>query len=63
MQHNLNGLNDEYEYVPSSMVINATGAPIIGESVSAIDDPAWPYEDEDLEVRISLVCSFMYFSL
>lgn len=49
-QHNLNGLNDDYEYVPSSMVMTA-GGPIIGESVSAIDDPAWPYEDEDLEVN------------
>lgn len=23
---------------------------LIGSNVSAIDDPAWPYEDEDLEV-------------
>lgn len=52
MQHNTNGLPDEYEYVPSSIVINASGAPMIGESVSAIEDPAWPYEDEDLEVRV-----------
>lgn len=54
MQHNATGLNDEYDFVSirheTSMVINA-GAPIIGESVSAIDDPAWPYEDEDLEVN------------
>lgn len=48
MQHNANGLTDDYEYVPASMV-NA-GGPMIGESVSAIEDPAWPYEDEDLEV-------------
>lgn len=51
MQHNATGLNDDYEYVPSSMVIN-NGGTHIGESVSAIDDPAWPYEDEDLEVTI-----------
>lgn len=58
MQHNATGFNDEYEYVPSSAVINA-GAPIIGESVSAIDDPAWPYEDEDLEVRIEELTLFL----
>lgn len=52
MQHNASGLNDGYEYIPSSMVINTGGTQMIGESVSAIDDPAWPYEDEDLEVMI-----------
>lgn len=53
-KHMNDGLNDEYEYMPSSMVMS-TGAPIV-ESVSAIDDPAWPYEDEDLEVKITFLC-------
>lgn len=59
MQHNTNGLADEYEYVPSSIVINASGTPIIGESVSAIEDPAWPYEDEDLEVCLEPILFHM----
>lgn len=62
MQHNVTGMNEEYEYVSirheTSMVINA-GAPIIGESVSAIDDPAWPYEDEDLEVNKNPTIKFL----
>lgn len=32
---------------------NAMVSQMINESVSAIEDPAWPYEDEDLEVRTS----------
>lgn len=50
VQHNTNGgLNDDYEYMPSSMVMS-NGPQIIGDSVSALDDPTWPFEDEDLEV-------------
>lgn len=48
MQHNLNGVPEEYEYMPSSMVMGG-GIPIIGENGSALDDPAWPYEVEELD--------------
>lgn len=52
------GFNDDYEYVPSihmDSVVNRgddcyQSAPMIGETISAMDDPAWPYEDENLEV-------------
>lgn len=54
MHHNANGLADEYEYVPSSIVINASGTPMIGESISAIEDPSWPYDDENLEVSLRI---------
>lgn len=64
MQHksnvktNATGFNDDYEYVPSmnlESMVNPSDdcyqpTPMIGETISAMDDPAWPYEDEDLEV-------------
>lgn len=40
-----NGMHEDYDCVPS--VASAQ----YGSSVSAVDDPAWPYEDEDVEVR------------
>ncbi|CAD7094029.1 unnamed protein product [Hermetia illucens] len=46
VSHLINGVHEDFECLPSS---NTTAAPI-GGSVSATDDPAWPYEDEDLEV-------------
>lgn len=30
-------------------------------SVSAIDDPAWPYDDEDLEVRMNINWNIYFF--
>lgn len=36
-----NGLNEDYDCIPQQM---------LGENISALDDPTWPYEDEDLEV-------------
>lgn len=50
MQHNINGVPEEYEYMPSTMVMGS-GIPIIGENVSGLDDPAWPYEVDDLDVN------------
>lgn len=49
-----NGLHDDYDCMPSINGSNGiTGGNVqITGSVSAIDDPAWPYEDEDLEVKI-----------
>lgn len=55
---NAAGFNDDYEYVPAmhiDSVVNRgddcyQSAPMIGETISAMDDPAWPYEDENLEV-------------
>lgn len=41
-----NGLNEDYDCIPQQM---------LGESVSALDDPTWPYEDEDLEVIKNVV--------
>lgn len=40
-----NGMHEDYDCVPS------VSSAQYGSSVSAIDDPAWPYEDEDVEVR------------
>lgn len=39
-----NGLGDGYDCMLSD------GQQLLADRVSAIDDPAWPYEDEDLEV-------------
>ncbi len=39
-----NGMHEDYDCVPSVSSVQ------YGGSVSAIDDPAWPYEDEDVEV-------------
>lgn len=38
-----------------SMMMSTGGgtAQLINDSVSAIEDPAWPYEDEDLEVKMT----------
>lgn len=43
-----NCLHDDYDCMPS---VSGTQ---MGGSVSAIDDPAWPYEDEDLEVSVGV---------
>lgn len=48
MQHNINGVPEEYEYMPSTIVM---GMPIGGENVSGLDDSAWPYEVDDLDVN------------
>lgn len=37
-----NGLNEEYDCISQ---------PMLNEGVSAMDDPSWPYEDEELEVN------------
>lgn len=51
-----------------SMMMSTGGgtAQLINDSVSAIEDPAWPYEDEDLEVKLPFrkkkkkKCSFQF---
>lgn len=55
-----NGIHEDYDCnngIPSvasvqysDIVGNRNGGGGSGGSISAIDDPAWPYEDEDLEV-------------
>lgn len=58
VKSNAAGFNDDYEYVPSmhmDSLVNRSNdcyqsTPMIGETISAMDDPAWPYEDENLEV-------------
>lgn len=49
MQHHINGVSDEYEYMSSSIVMGS-GIPIGGDHISGLDDPAWPYEVDELDV-------------
>lgn len=53
VSHLANGMHEDYDCVPS------VSSAQYGIGVSAIDDPAWPYEDEDVEVvrRMFLFCS------
>lgn len=46
VSHMTSDLNDDYDYMPS--MNNNTQIGIVSSTV----DPQWPYEDEDLEVRI-----------
>lgn len=48
-----------------SMMVSTGGgtSQMINDSVSAIEDPAWPYEDEDLEVNISHEIQFAHISI
>lgn len=41
------GLNEDYDYIPSSIISQQ----MLGDTVSALDDPNWPHPDEDLEVK------------
>lgn len=55
-----NGMNEDYDCLTSGMT---NGQQMLGDSISAIDDPAWPYEDEDLEVIYMFMANVVFYQL
>lgn len=49
MQHHINGVSEEYEYMSSSIVMGS-GIPIVGDNITGLDESAWPYEVDELDV-------------